>query len=70
MIEAQSSEGDVTKRKQILGTIERKLANDNVRPIIFYRRGGTCERLYVKGLTIMVNSTFHSWRMEDVWLDK
>jgi len=70
MIEAQSREGDATKRKQILWTIERKLADDNVRPIIFYRRGGTCERPYVKGLTIMVNSIFAGWRMEDVWLDK
>jgi peptide/nickel transport system substrate-binding protein len=41
-----------------------------VRPIIFYRRGGTCERSYVKGLTIMVNSIFNSWRMEDVWLER
>jgi peptide/nickel transport system substrate-binding protein len=70
MIEAQSREGDAAKRKQILWTIERKLADDNVRPIIFYRRGGTCERPYVKGLTIMLNSVFNSWRMEDVWLDK
>ena len=45
-------------------TIERKLANDGVRPVIFHRRGGTCERPYVKRLTIM------GWRMEDVWLDK
>src|SRR5216684_5582155 len=70
MIEAQSREGDAAKRKQILWTIERKLADDDVRPIIFYRRGGTCERPYVKGLTIMVNSIFNSWRMEDVWLDE
>jgi len=70
MIEAQSREADAAKRKQILWTIERKLANDNVRPIIFYRRDGTCKRPYVKRLTIMVNSIFNSWRMEDVWLDK
>jgi peptide/nickel transport system substrate-binding protein len=24
----------------------------------------------VKGLTIMVNSIYNGWRMEDVWLDK
>jgi peptide/nickel transport system substrate-binding protein len=41
-----------------------------LRPIIFYHRSGTCERPYVKSLTIMVNSIFNSWRMEDVWLDK
>ncbi len=70
MIEAQSREGDAVRRKQILWAIERELANDNVRPIIFYRRGGTCLRPYIKGLTTMVNSIFNSWRMEDVWLDK
>jgi peptide/nickel transport system substrate-binding protein len=70
MIEAQSREGDATRRKQILWTIERKLAEDNVRPIIFFRRAGTCERPYVKGLTIMINNIFNGWRMEDVWLDK
>ena len=24
----------------------------------------------LKGLTLMVNSIFNGWRMEDVWLDK
>jgi hypothetical protein len=24
----------------------------------------------VKGLTLMDNSIFNNWRMEDVWLDK
>ena len=24
----------------------------------------------MKGLTVMVNSIFNGWRMEDVWLDK
>jgi hypothetical protein len=24
----------------------------------------------VKGLTLMENSIFNSWRMEDVWLDR
>jgi peptide/nickel transport system substrate-binding protein len=70
MIEAQSREGDAARRKQILWTIERKLASDDLRPIIFYHRSGTCERPYVNGPTIMVNSIFNSWRMEDVWLDK
>jgi peptide/nickel transport system substrate-binding protein len=40
------------------------------RPIIFYSRGGTRRQPHVKGLTLMVNSIFNGWRMEDVWLDK
>ena len=31
---------------------------------------GICWQPLVKGLTIMVNSLFNGWRMEDVWLDK
>jgi peptide/nickel transport system substrate-binding protein len=70
LIEQQSREGDIEKRKRLLWTIERKLAEDNARPIIFYSPGATCIRPAVKGLTLMVNSIFNSWRMEDAWLDK
>jgi len=50
--------------------IERKLAEDGARPIIFYDRRATCWQPRVKGLTLMVNSLFNGWRMEDVWLDR
>jgi peptide/nickel transport system substrate-binding protein len=70
LIEQQSREPELERRKRLLWTIERRLAEDNVRPIIFYRWGGTCLRPYVKELTVMVNSIFNGWRMEDVWLDK
>jgi len=46
------------------------LAEDSVRPIIFYNRYGTCWQPYVNGLTIMVDSLFNGNRMEDVWLDR
>jgi hypothetical protein len=36
----------------------------------FYVRRATCCQPHVKGVTIMVNSLFNGWRMEDVWLDK
>ena len=70
MIEQQSREANSARRKQLLWAIERKLAEDNARPIIYYRPGGTCLQPRVKGLTIDVNYIFGSWRMEDVWLDK
>jgi peptide/nickel transport system substrate-binding protein len=70
MIEQQSREPDSVRRKQLLWMIERKLVEDNARPIIYYRPGGTCLQPYVKGLTIDVNYIFGSWRMEEVWLDK
>jgi peptide/nickel transport system substrate-binding protein len=46
------------------------LAEDGVRPIIFYARGATCWQPYVKGVTMMVNSIFNGARREDWWLDK
>jgi peptide/nickel transport system substrate-binding protein len=70
LIEQQSSEGDPARRKQLVWAIERKLAEDGARPIIFYSRGGTCWQPSVKGLTIMVDSLHNGNRMEDVWLDK
>jgi ABC-type transport system substrate-binding protein len=70
LIEQQSIEADMDRRKQLVWAIERKLAADGARPIIFYTLAATCWQPYVKGLTIMVNSLFNAWRMEDVWLDR
>jgi peptide/nickel transport system substrate-binding protein len=70
LIEQQSREGDEARRKQLVWEIERKLAEDVARPIIFYERAATCWQPYVKGQTMMVNSIFNGNRREDVWLDK
>src|SRR5262244_1865663 len=70
LIDQQSAEANREKRKQLVWKIERKLAEDQARPIIFYPRGGTCTQPYVKGLVTMVNSIYNGYRMEDVWLDK
>ena len=70
LVDQESAEADTQKRKQLVWEIERKLAEDGARPVIFYGRGATCRQPYVKGLTIAANSIFNGWRMEDVWLDK
>ena len=70
MIEQQSREGDAERRKPLLWAIERKLAEEVARPIIFYAPGGVCWQPYVEGLTIVVTSIFNGNRREDVWLDK
>jgi peptide/nickel transport system substrate-binding protein len=70
LVDQQSMESNMEKRKKLVWEIERKLVEDGARPVIFYPRGGTCRRPEVKGLTIMVNSIYNGWRMEDVWLDK
>jgi peptide/nickel transport system substrate-binding protein len=70
MVDRQSAEADQEKRKALVWEIEKKLAEDGARPIIFYAPAGNCRQPYVKGLTIMSNSIYNGWRMEDVWLDK
>ena len=70
LVDRQSMEADPGKRSKLVWEIERRLAEDAVRPVIFYPRGGTCRQPWVKGLTIMVNSIYNGWRFEDVWLDK
>ncbi len=70
LIDRQSAEADAKKRKELVWQIERRLAEDSGRPIIFYPRGGTCTQPWVKGLVTMVNSIYNGYRMEDVWLDR
>ena len=70
LVTKQSQERDQAKRKLIAWEIDKKITNDAVRPMLYYLRGGTCMRPEVKNMTIMVNSIFNGWRMEDVWLDR
>jgi peptide/nickel transport system substrate-binding protein len=70
LFDQQSMEGNQEKRKQLVWEIDRKLQEDEARPIIYYAREPTCWQPAVKGLTIMANSPFNGWRFEDVWLDK
>jgi peptide/nickel transport system substrate-binding protein len=70
LIDRQSMEADPGKRKQIVWEIERKLAEDSARPIIFYPVSGACRQPQFKGHTMMVNGNYNGWRLEDAWLDK
>ncbi len=70
LFDQQSMERDQKKRRQLVWDIDRKLQEDGARPILYHNRFATCWQPQVKGLTIMVNSLFNGWRMEDVWLDK
>jgi peptide/nickel transport system substrate-binding protein len=69
LIDRQSMEANREKRRQLVWEIEKKLAADNVRPVIFYPRGAICWQPRVKGLTLMVNSIYNGSRFEDLWLD-
>jgi peptide/nickel transport system substrate-binding protein len=66
----QSAEANPEKRKRLVWEIDRKLQEDGARPMIYHNRAGTCRYPWVNGLTIMVNSIYNGWRMEDVWLDR
>jgi peptide/nickel transport system substrate-binding protein len=70
LVDKQSMEIDPEKRKQIVWEIERKMAGDVVRPVIYHARAATCWQPYVKNITQMANSAYNGWRMEDVWMDR
>ena len=70
MVDAQSMEGDQKKRKQMVWEIEKKLAEDIARPMLYHSVSGTCWHPYVKGYTMFVNAIYNGVRMEDVWLDR
>jgi peptide/nickel transport system substrate-binding protein len=70
LFDRQSMEADEGKRKKLVWEIEKKLAEDGARPIIFYNRFAYCWQPRVKNWTMMVNSIINNFRMEDVWLDR
>ena len=70
LFDRQSMERDQDKRRRLVWEIDKKLQEDGARPILYHNRFATCWQPQLKGLTIVVNSLFNGWRMEDVWLDK
>jgi len=69
-IEQQSMESDPARRRKMVWEIDRTLQEELARPIIYHLRAATCWQPEVKGLTLIVNSQYNGWRMEDVWLDR
>jgi peptide/nickel transport system substrate-binding protein len=70
LFDQQSQMTDVAQRKKLVWEIDKKLQDDVARPIIFHIRAGTCWHPEVKGVTIMVNSSYNGYRYEDLWLDR
>ena len=70
LIDRQSMEADLEKRRRLVWEIERQLAEDGVRPAIFQARAAICVQPRVKGLTLMVNGIYNGSRFEDIWLDR
>ena len=69
LVDKQSAQTDLEKRKRQVWEIERRLAEDDARPILFYPRVAYCWQPQLKGLTIMANSIYNGSRFEDLWLD-
>jgi peptide/nickel transport system substrate-binding protein len=70
LIDQQSMQPDISKRRELVWEIDRRLQEDIVRPILFYMRKATCWSPQMKDLKLQVNSIYNGWRMEDVWLDR
>ena len=69
LFDRQSMQPDQDKRRHLVWEIDKRLQEDGARPILFHNRFATCRQSQLKGLTIMANSLFNGWRMEDVWLE-
>jgi peptide/nickel transport system substrate-binding protein len=69
LIDRQSLEADQDKRKKLVWEIERRLTEDGAKPLVYFNKGATCWQPSVKNLTVLENSIYNGWRMEDIWLD-
>ena len=70
LLDQQSQQADIDKRKAIVWEIERVLAEEVARPIVYHNRSSTCWHPHLKGYVHHENSIYNNWRFEDVWLDK
>jgi peptide/nickel transport system substrate-binding protein len=70
LIDRQSMEPNQEKRRHLVWEIERRLTEDVAKPLIYFNKGATCWQPEVKNETVMVNSIYNGWRMEDIWLDR
>lgn len=70
LLDEQSQEADVEKRKKIVWEIERILTEEVARPILYHNRSGTCWQPHVKGFVLGENSIYNNWRFDQVWLEK
>jgi peptide/nickel transport system substrate-binding protein len=70
LMEKQSAMADMAERKKVVWEIDKKLLEDNARPIVMWNRAAICMQPYVKGYVAQVNSVYNGFRFEDVWLDK
>ena len=66
LVDQQSIESDLEKRRRIVWKIEQILAKDVARPVLFFPYGVTCWQPKLRGLTVMANSIDTGSRFEDL----
>ena len=69
-VRQQSQELDPVKRKKLVQDADFLLQKGLGRPIVYHLRASTCWQPQLKGITLMVNSQYNGWRMDDWWLDR
>ena len=69
LLDLQSQQADLQKRKAMVWEIERKLAEDAARPVIVHNIANTCWDPKVKGVLLQHNSIYNGWRFEDIWIE-
>jgi peptide/nickel transport system substrate-binding protein len=70
LIDQQSTEADVNKRRELVWKIEALLNEDVARPIIYHDKSNHCWHPHLKGFVTHHNGIYSNWRFEKVWLDK
>jgi peptide/nickel transport system substrate-binding protein len=70
LLDEQSTETDLEKRRAIVWKIEKILVEDVARPIIFHGNTATCWHPHLKGIVRAENSIYNQWRFDQVWLEK
>jgi peptide/nickel transport system substrate-binding protein len=70
MVDQQSQEIDPEKRRKIAQDADYLLQKGLGRPIVYHMRAATCWSPQLKGVTLMSNSQYNGWRMEDWWFDR
>ena len=70
LIDEQSQETEVAKRRKLVWEVERRLAEDVARPIIMQNVTGLCWQPHLRGFVLHHNGVYNNWRFEDIWLDR
>jgi peptide/nickel transport system substrate-binding protein len=70
LLDLQSQQSDLQKRKAMVWEIERKLAEDVARPIVYHNTSATCWHPHVQGYVHQENSIYNNWRFDHVWLER